>query len=234
MVHISEEFVEERIEELKKQENVEAVAVVGSYAREPDTDHNDLDLFVIVDGDWMKRKTENIHNVPVEYFYNSMQHAEEWLKGEEWWKNYHWYTNCDVRFDPDNRFDELEQKAHSVKEEKLDLSDNHMEEMAYSIWDMKQDLETEDVAQKRYMLNTFFDELIQMHYLLEGEVPVKENFRVKHLKEFSGYMYKLAQDFLLASSTMEKEIKLEKMIEHVSKDLPDTAPEWETEKEHRN
>jgi len=231
MVHISEDFIQDRVEELKTREDVLAVGVVGSYARSPDEDHNDLDIFVIVDGNWIKRKTEVVKGVPVEYFFNSMEKAKEWLNGEDWWYNYHWFTNSDIRYDSEGCFKELLQAAEEAREDKMQLSDQRLEEMAYEIWDMKQDLETNDVAQKRYMLNTFFDKLIQMHYLLEGEVPVKKNFRVKHLKEFSGYMYKLAQDFLLASSTMEKENKLEKMIEHVSRELPDTAPEWETEKE---
>jgi len=179
----------------------------------------------------MKRKTEVVKGVPIEYFFNSIEKAKEWLNGEDWWKNYHWYTNCKVIYDPEEKFDDLKKEAERVKEDRLDLTDEDLEEMAYEIWDARKDLETDDVAQKRYMLNSSFDDLIRMHYLLEGEVPVKKNFRVKHLKEFSGYMYKLAQDFLLASSTMEKENKLEKMIEHVSKELPDTAPEWETEKE---
>jgi len=231
MVHISEDFIQDRVEELKTREDVLAVGVVGSYARSPDEDHNDLDIFVIVDGNWIKRKTEVVKGVPVEYFFNSMEKAKEWLKKEEWWKNYHWYTNCNVIYDPEEKFNQLKKEAERVKQDRVDLDDENLEEMAYEIWDAKKDLETDDVSQKRYMLNTFFDKLIQMHYLLEGEVPVKKNFRVKHLKEFSGYMYKLAQDFLLASSTMEKENKLEKMIEHVSRELPDTAPEWETEKE---
>lgn len=231
MVHISDEFVEERVEELKEREEVEAVAVVGSYARNPDVDHNDLDLFVLVGGSWRKRKTEKLTGVAVEYFFNSIEDAKEWLEGDEWWKNYHWYTNWDIRYDPESKLEKLEQEAQKIRDERLELSDNRLEEMAYEIWDMKSDLDTDDVAQKRYMLNTFFDQLIQMHYMLEDEVPVKKNYRVKHLQDFSGYMYKLAQDFLLASSTMEKEDKLEKMIEHVSKNLPDTAPEWETEKE---
>ena len=233
MVRISEDFVQDRVEELKEREEVEAVAVVGSYARDSRQDHNDLDLFVIIEEDWMKRKTEVVDDVPVEYFFGSMETAKEWLEGEEWWKNYHWYMNSDVRFDPNNCFDELKKQAKNVRQEKLDISETRLEEFSYSIWDMKQDLDTEDVAQKRYLLNKFFDDLIKIHYLLEEEPLVKVNYRVRHLKDFSGYMYKLSQDFLLASSTMKKQNKLEKMIEYVSKDLPDTAPEWETEDKKR-
>lgn len=231
MTDISEKFVERQVEELREQEEVKAIAVVGSYAREPGADHNDMDIFLIVDGDWHRRKTEVIEGVPVEYFYNSMSKAMEWLEGEDWWKNYHWYTNADVRYDPDGKFDKLEEKARNVREEKLDLSRQDREEIAYTIWDRKQDLETADVAQKRYLMNEFFNYLVFQFYRLNGEVPVKSNYRVEALNGINGYIYKLAQDFLLASSTMEKEKKLEKITEYISKDLPDTAPEWETRKE---
>ncbi|MFB6116169.1 MAG: hypothetical protein ABEK10_01540 [Candidatus Nanosalina sp.] len=234
MTEITEEFVGERVESLRKDKEVIGVAVVGSYARAPDRSHNDLDLFVLVSGEWYKRKTEEIDGITVEYFYNSMNKAVEWLEGEQWWKNYHWYMNADVRYDPEDRFETLREKAEQVRDKEMNLTQQEKEEYAYEIWDNLQDLETDDVAQKRYLMNSFFDELVQKHYMLEEKVPVKNNYRVKHLRDFSGYMYKLAQDFLLASSTMEKEKTLQKIVEHVSDGLPEISAEFQTEKTKRN
>ena len=230
---ITEKFVEKKIKDLREDEDVIGVAVVGSYARNPEGLHNDLDLFILVDGDWHRRKTEKTQEIPVEYFYNSMEKAFEWLEGDQWWKNYHWYMNADIRYDPGDRFDNLREKAEQIREEEMNLSEQERKKFAYEIWDRLQDLETDDVAQKRYLMNNFFDELVQKHYLLEDEVPVKENYRVRHLKDFSGYMYKLAQDFLLASSTMEKQKTLEKIIEHVSKQLPEITSEYGSEKKEK-
>jgi len=226
-----ESVIEEEVAVLKSKDSVKAVAVVGSYARDPEADHNDLDLYVVVEDNWRKRVTEKIDGVVVERFFNSIEWSEQYLEVENWWYNYRWFKNADVRYDEEDLFQELRQKAEEVKEEKMKLSDEELREISYRIWDMNQDIDSKDVSQKRFMMNQLFDFLLEKHYLLNNEVPVKENYRLEKLQEFDGYMYKLSQDFLLSSSTMEKRETLDKIVEHVSRKLPEIAPEFEKEKE---
>ncbi|MFB6204416.1 MAG: nucleotidyltransferase domain-containing protein [Candidatus Nanohaloarchaea archaeon] len=223
-----EELVEKEVEELSGREDVRAVAVVGSYARGED-EHNDIDFFIIVDGDWRRREGEMVDDILVERFYNSLEGAKNYLDGDSWYTSYHWYRNAEPRYDPESLFEELADLAEEKRNEKMSVNE---EELLYTIWDKKQDLDTRDVGQKRYLMNEFFNYLLFQHYLLKGEVPVKTNYRVKKLKEFDGYMYKLSQDFLTSSSTGDKERTLEKMIDHVTRNIGDPGPEWETEKEY--
>ncbi len=223
--------MERQVEELKQREDVKAVAAVGSYARNPEGEHNDLDLYAVVEGNWRKRVTEEVDGVVVEKFFNSRDWSEKYLENDDWWRNYRWFTTADIRYDEDNFFNELEKEAQKTRKEKLDLSEKELQEISYSIWDMKQDVPSKDVSQKRFMMNQLFQYLLQKQYILKGRVPVKKNYRLEKLQEFDGYMYKLSQDFLLSSSTMEKEKKLEKIIQHVSKNLSEIGPEWDTEKE---
>jgi hypothetical protein len=228
---ISEEFVEEQLEELKDREDVNAIAVVGSYARNPEGEHNDLDLYVIVDGDWRRRVTERINGVVVEKFFNSFEWSERYLEEDEdkWWENFRWFTGADVKYDPENIFKDLAERAEEVRDEKL--SKELDDEFLYYVWDLKQDIEEEDLGQKRFTMYKLFDYLLEKAYELNEVVPVKENYRVKKLSDFDGYMYKLAQEFLNSSSTYEKQKKLEKMIEHVTRKIGEPGPEWETKKE---
>lgn len=232
MTEISEKFVQDQVEQLQEREDVEAVSVVGSYARNPEGDHNDLDLYAVVGGDWRKRETEKIDGVVVEKFYNSREWTMNYFEKDFWAHHYRWITEGDVRYDPENIFEELVEKAEEIREEKMDLSDQDLQEISYTIWDLKQDIESEDVAQKRFMMQELFEYLLEKQYILKDYLPVKENYRLEKLKEFDGYMYKLSQDFLLASSTMEKENRLEKIVDHVSKNLPEIGPDWDTEKEN--
>lgn len=232
-----ENLVESEVEELESREDVRAVAVVGSYARQPDQEHNDIDLYIIVDGDWRKRKGELVEGVVFEKFFNSMELAKSYLEEKagndiDWYLPYSWFTNADVRYDPENLFQKLADQAEDTREKKMSQEVDR-EELLYNIWDLKQDIETDDVGQKRYMMYQLFDYLLEKHYSLKDELPVKENYRVKKLQDFDGYMYKLAQDFLNSSSTHEKEQKLEKMIDHVTRSIGEPGPEWETEKEFR-
>lgn len=75
-----------------------------------------------------------------------------------------------------------------------------------------ENLETNDVAEKRLRMFKIFEELLNIKH--DGDTPVEE---LEEIKDIDGYMYKLSQDFLLSSSTMEKEKKLGKIIEHVKR-----------------
>jgi predicted nucleotidyltransferase len=226
-----EGLVGEEVSVLKSKDYVEAVAIVGSYARDPDQEHNDIDFFVIVDESWRKRETEEVEDVVVERFYNSFEGAKAYLEQDDWWKTFHWFKNADVRYDPEGLFDDLEEAAMEKKEEALDLSEQDENEILYSIWDRRQDLDSDDVGKQRFLMNDFVDYLVLQNFRLKGEVPVKRNYRLGKLESFDGYMYKLVQEFLMSSSTLEKEEKLDKMVSYVTRTLGKPGPEWETDKE---
>lgn len=225
------ELVDSKVEELKNEDNVRAVAVVGSYARDSQQDHNDIDIFVIVDEDWRRRETYEENGEVWEIFYNSMDWIESYLEKGEWYL-YHWIKNREERYDPEGLFEELEDLIEEFKKEQFDLNRH---EISYSIWDLLQDIDSDDVAQKRFMMYQAFDYILEKHYLVCEQPLVKENYRLEKLKEFDGYMYKLSQEFLNSSSTAEKRRKLDKIVEHFSKKLGRRlTPEWKTEKEKLN
>jgi len=74
-------------------------------------------------------------------------------------------------------------------------------------------LDIEDVAQKRFLMYKVFDSLLDK--ILEDDIDDSE--KLDALNEDHGYMYKLSQDFLNSSSTLEKHRKLEKIIEYVDR-----------------
>ena len=223
--------MEEEISVLKSKDFVKAIAVVGSYARDPQQDHNDIDFFIIVDEDWRKRETEKVDGKVVERFYNSKNGVKAYLDEDDWYKTFHWLKNADARYDPEDIFEDLRDFAEEKKEEALDLSEEDEDEILYSIWDRYQDLGSDDVGRQRFLMNDFVDYLVQQDFLLKGEVPVKKNYRLEKLEKFDGYMYKLVQDFLMSSSTMEKKSKLDKMVSYVTRGLGQPGPEWSTERE---
>lgn len=227
-----EELITSEVEELKKRDEIKAVFIVGSYARNPDAEHNDIDFLVIVEGEERWRKTEEVQNIIVEKFFNTEEWIEKYLSSEQdKWYVVQWLENADLRYDPDNLIEELREKAEEkiqqFKEEDLDE-----EEVLYYIWDYLQDIESaQNIGQKRYIMYNLFDYIIKKHYRKENELPVKYNYMVKNLENFDGYMYKLAQEFLNSSSTMEKERKIKDMIDHFTKEMGDPSPEYSSEKE---
>lgn len=229
-----EEIIEKEIEQLKDREDVKAVAIVGSYARRPEQEHNDIDILIIVDGGWRKRKTTEKDNLVIEKFFNSRKWIEKYIEEMDGydsnWNTYHWLKNRDTRYDPENILKELEQEAENKKEVVLNREID-TDEIRYRLWDHLQDLETENVAQKRHLMNQLFNYVINQKYRLERQVPVKENYKLRKLKEFDGYMYKMSQDYLLESSTMKKEKTLRKMVDHLTREIGNSSSEWSTNKE---
>lgn len=69
-----------------------------------------------------------------------------------------------------------------------------------------------DLGQKRYLMNREFERIIR------SEIPdeTEEEEVMEHLESNEGYLYKLSQDFLTASSTLEKKRKLKKIKEYQS------------------
>lgn len=74
-------------------------------------------------------------------------------------------------------------------------------------------LETRDVAEKRLEMMKILEGLLNQVIDFDGS----EVEKLEELKGKNGYLYKLSQDFLLSSSTMEKEQKLEKILNYVEK-----------------
>lgn len=84
------------------------------------------------------------------------------------------------------------------------------------ISDLQEELDTDDVAQKRYLMFHIFEQLLEARLSIE-DIELEISEKISKLKNTDGYMYKLSQDFLTSSSTMKKENTLEKIIEHVER-----------------
>lgn len=80
---------------------------------------------------------------------------------------------------------------------------------------LREELDTDDVGQKRYLMYRIFDMVLERVYEECGEELPPIDERVEGLNGINGYIYKLCQEFLTSSSTLEKEKKLEKMIDHM-------------------
>lgn len=90
-----------------------------------------------------------------------------------------------------------------------------MNELPDEINELNSKLDTEDVGQKRYLMNTIFHKAVN-HRLDQEELDFEQHETIKELQGVDGYLYKLSQDFLTSSSTFKKQQKLEKILEHVS------------------
>lgn len=91
------------------------------------------------------------------------------------------------------------------------------DEVVEELEEMVASVNGQDVGQKRFQMFEVLRFVIEKQYeFSDREIPAVEN-RVEELKDLNGYMYKLVQEFLTSSSTLEKERKLEKIADYFKK-----------------
>lgn len=89
-----------------------------------------------------------------------------------------------------------------------------MTDLPDKIQQLNSELDTEDVGQKRFLMNKIFHEAME-HRLRQHDKDLEPHEQIKGLRKFDGYMYKLSQDFLTSSSTFEKQKSLQKILDHL-------------------
>ena len=88
------------------------------------------------------------------------------------------------------------------------------DEMMKELEELMASVSGNDVGQKRFQMFEVLRFVVQKQYeFSDRELPAVEN-RIEELKDLNGYMYKLVQEFLTSSSTLEKERNLEKITDH--------------------
>lgn len=88
------------------------------------------------------------------------------------------------------------------------------DEVIEELEELMASLKGNDVGQKRFQMFEVLRFVVKKQYeFSDRELPDVED-RVEELKDLNGYMYKLVQEFLTSSSTLEKERKLDKIVDH--------------------
>jgi hypothetical protein len=95
------------------------------------------------------------------------------------------------------------------------------DEVVKELEELMASVKGQDVGQKRFQMFEILRFVIKKQFeFSDRKLPPTEN-RLEELKDLNGYMYKLAQEFLTSSSTLEKERKLEKITGHFIKRPPE-------------
>lgn len=214
--------IDNQVIELRKKTEVMAVGMLDK--QEPSEQYQYIELYVVVEGNGLKNQIERKENIIFKYHYISKKQIKQKLSDNYDWKVYNYLKTVEVLYDPDNVIESLRNEVKETVEKSLKLNKGDKEEIRNNIWSLKKDIETNDVAQKRFLMNKLFDFLVESTYRLHEEPLVREENRLNQLKEIDGYVYKLGQDYLISSSTMEKNQKLEKIIAHFSKRIGEPRP----------
>lgn len=223
--------IEKLISSLKERDFSKAIALVGSYARDPTDKHNDIDVYIITNTDWRQRKTFVVNDTAIECFFNSIDWVKWYFGTDQWDMHYRWLINANIKYDPEEMFTELRSYAEEKKNEKVNLTKEEREAMRYLLWDYKQDIQSTEGIQKKYVLNRTFDKVVRKLIEVNSEVPVKDNYRIQKLKQIDSLSYQLATEFLQTHSTDKRESILDQLIQILSQEVGTPRPELCSERQ---
>lgn len=211
-------MIQNKVEEIKEKNNdIKAISSLSPSESEAKS-ITEFKLLIISDNVEKKERKER-EGKKLKLIYNSKQRILENLKEDDWYNTYRLLKHSRVRYDPENVLKSIKEQAQTHKQLKMEINDEKQQKIYEKIETRKEKLDTQDVGQKRYLMYDLFDFMLLQNYYLNQEIPVPREDRLKKLKTFDGYFYKLSQEFLTASSTAKKARKIEKMANHIFNQL---------------
>jgi len=207
---------------IKNKKYTDGVFIFGSYARNPEGKHNDIDVFVLINENWWKRESKIIGGIEHELFYFPKEHTLNMLKTEKDYNIAGWFMNTKIILDKNNSLDRLISAAKKITNEKLEKFDANW--WAYKIGDRIQDIanEKEDKSQKLFLMNCLLKEILFIFLLSKKILPVKENYIIKRVSQLDPNLYSLVNLFYSNEQLDEKMITLNKMIDCLGIGKPTT------------
>ncbi|VVB75019.1 Uncharacterised protein [uncultured archaeon] len=207
---------------LKNKEYAEGAFIFGSYARNPEGKHNDIDVFVLINENWWKRESKVINGIEHELFYFPSEYALNILKTEKDFNMAGWFMNTKIILDKNNSLSEFIPTAKEIVNKKLEEFD--AEWWAYKIGDRLQDIEQEreDETQKLFLMNCLLKEILFVFFLSKKILPVKENYFVKKIAKLDPKLYSLINRFYESKQLNDKMAVLNKMIIQLNIGKPTT------------
>lgn len=231
MTDTLERIVQEHMDRESDNDEIIGGAVFGSYARDHTTEHNDLDLLFIVNGDWRKHDIVVENDIAVELFYESVEWCDWALQSSSWWYYVRRYIKNDVRFEEGEVFCKLARIAEMARDDHLPLPVSERKAIQGYLWNWCLDIERESGLQQRFVMWKCLDYVLDQIYLLNDQMPVKDNFKIKGLKNIDSEAHQLAIEFAEANSTSREQETLDQLIDIVVDEVGPISPEMSTPKQ---
>jgi len=212
------EIENEIVEYVKKEPTVIGALIFGSYARNPEGKHNDIDVLVATNANWKKRESITIQELHVEVFYNNINEIKKELNHPFELDRNSWFEYTKILFDTNNKIQELINYAQNTTKQKLaNFNKNWWQ---YKIGDTLQDLQNEtNPNQKAFLSQCLFRDIITTFFLSKHTLPPKDNYCIKKIELIDKKFSNIANKFTQTANLDEQEQLICKMLNYLEKDL---------------
>jgi len=212
---------------LLKKDFVIGAFIFGSYAR-GQKEHNDIDIVVLTNQNWRQRESKKLGGVSFEFFYKPINSIKQVLDSEKEFNQIRWFNEAKIIHDPSGKVKEIVDFSKKLLEKKLVLDKARWK---YWIGDQLQDISKEsDIAQKAFLMQKLFKDLIQLYFLFKKEMPPKDNYAIKKIRADDPVFFELINNF--TSSDLEHQQKnLLVIVKYFEKKIGKTKLTWTSKKE---
>ena len=176
------------VDKTKKNKNVIAILITGSFIHSVPDKNSDLDVYILTkEGKYRERGNTWINGVEVEYFMNPVKQVEQYFidetkKGGP--HTAHMFANSKILFRRGNEIDRLIKKAKSIINKKRNPMDNTSKELAkYFLDDLEKDLEDTYIKNDSFAFNLIANDILKK--TLDVFLHISRTYEEKHKRLYN-------------------------------------------------
>ena len=224
------------VDKHKKNHNVLAILVSGSFIHSTPDKNSDLDVYVLL----KKAKTRErgntwINGVEIEYFINPINQVRYYFKTEIGNKapcTSHMFANCKILYQKDKTLNQLIKEAKTIlKKKMLAMKQMDLEFAKYGINDAQKDMEDvylkNDIFAFFIVANNLLDDCLKIFYKIQ-RVPKEKPKRMRnHLKQLDKHFEQLYSTAVIEQNINKKYRAINKVVNYTEKIIGGKRPrEW--------
>ncbi len=211
--------LEQIVAELKARPDVIAILLCGSYATNQMGPASDIDLHVLIEGDWRQRVTRRIDGVQVETFFNPPSNIPRYWDKEERGETVTMYAQGQVVYDPRGILGELVQMARArYAEGPKALNEDEIARARFFMrdaFDDAGDALSAGSPSAFVIMTQILEMLLADYYRLQRRWQPKTKRLLSDLNKHDSTLYELARKFLEEFGAQRKFILLKEIAEYV-------------------
>ena len=222
------------VNKLKSKKYVEGILLFGSCVRSPDSKHNDIDFFVLINKNWRQRVSKYVDNILVELFFNPYEKYLDYFNKEDKMFTLQMFIDGKILFDRNGKLKELQKEAKKILPKRLKLNKDIKNMIRYHIADVNLDIKNEleiNKYQAIYLMDRTLETLLKYYFRINKIPEPKYNYIIKKIEKDNKNLYKKVKKFIDEKDPEIKSKILKQIQNIVLKPIGKPKLTWTSSKE---
>ncbi len=224
------------VDKYKKNPNVLAILVSGSFIHSSPDKNSDLDVYILLEKSKMRERGNTwINGVEIEYFINPVNQVRHYFKTETGSKSpctAHMFANSKILYQRDKTVNQLIKEAKTILKKKMPpMKKIDLEFARYSIDDIQKDLEDvylkKDIFAFYLIANNILSECLDLFFKVHRISKEKSKRLQEQLKSIDKKFEKLYTNALIEKNIDKQYRNINRVVNYIEKLIGGKRPkEW--------